>query len=148
MDVILLKKVQNLGNLGDKVSVKAGYGRNFLIPTGRAVPATAEQVAAFEARRAELERAAEDALTQAHGRKTQIEDLYVRIARRAGEEGRLFGSVGTADIAAAVNALGVELERQEIRLPAGPLRELGEFTIGVHLHTDVDAELKLELVPE
>ncbi len=149
MEVILLKNVENLGSLGDKVSVKAGYGRNYLIPSGSAVPATAENLAAFEARRAELEKAAAEALDIATGRKSQLEALAsVTIACRAGDEGRLFGSVGTSDIAEAVSEAGVEVRKQEVRLPQGPFRVAGEYEVELHLHTDVKAVVKVEVVPE
>lgn len=149
MDVVLLEKIDNLGDLGDKVSVKSGYGRNFLIPSGKAVPATRKNVAEFEARRAELEKQAAVALADAEQRKGRIEALTgVSISRKAGDEGRLFGSVGTSDIAEAVVAAGVELEKREVRLPEGPLHVTGEFEVQLHLHTDVDATLKLSIVPE
>ena len=147
MDVILLEKVDNLGNLGDKVSVKPGYGRNFLIPSGKAVAATESNVAEFEARRAELEKQAAEALAAAEARKARIEALSaVTITRKAGEEGRLFGSVGTADIAEAVVAAGAELEKREVRLPAGPFHVTGEFEVQVHLHSDVDAVVQIAIV--
>jgi len=146
MDVILLEKVENLGGLGDKVAVKPGYGRNFLIPTGKAVAATKANLEAFEARRAELEKQAMEALAAAEARKAKIEELSVSIARKAGDEGRLFGSVGAADIAAAVTAAGVELERREVRLSDGPFHNTGEYEVQLHLHTDVDATLKLVVV--
>ena len=130
MEVILLQKVENLGALGDKVAVKAGYGRNYLIPTGRAVPATPANLADFEARRAELEQAAGEALTQAQARATELEGVSVVIARKSGEEGRLFGSVGASDIAHAVNAMGVKLEKHEIRLAEGPFRITAFFSAG------------------
>lgn len=148
MDVILLQKVDNLGNLGDKVAVKSGYGRNFLIPSGRAVPATAENVAAFEARRAELEKEAAERLTEAEARKTKLDGLQITIACKAGDEGRLFGSVGTADIAQAATDAGVEVLKQEVRLPEGPFRVVGEFDVELHLHADVNATIKLTIVPE
>lgn len=148
MDVILLKKVDNLGNLGDKVSVKAGYGRNYLIPSGRAVPATDENLKAFEARRAQLEKEAADLLAVATKRKEQLDELQVTITCKAGDEGRLFGSVGTADIADAATAAGVDLTKQEVRLPSGPFRVAGEYDVALHLHADVDATLKLVIVPE
>ena len=149
MEVILLEKIDNLGGLGDKVNVKPGYGRNFLIPSGKAVAATKENLAEFEARRAELEKQAQEALSVAEARKVQIEALTgVSVARKAGDEGRLFGSVGTADIADAVTAAGVELSKREVRLPEGPLHTTGEFEIALHLHTDVDATLKLSVVAE
>ncbi|MCC5811842.1 MAG: 50S ribosomal protein L9 [Ectothiorhodospiraceae bacterium] len=138
MEVILLEKVENLGNLGDKVKVRPGYGRNFLIPHGKATPATAESIKAFEDRRAELERQAAEVLSAAEARKAQLEGLSVTIPAKAGDEGKLFGSVGTADIAEAVTAAGVEIAKQEVRLPEGPLRLTGEYQIDLHLHTDVD----------
>ncbi|MET0081714.1 MAG: 50S ribosomal protein L9 [Sedimenticola sp.] len=143
MDVILLEKVDNLGGLGDKVSVKPGYGRNFLIPGGKAVAATKANVEEFEARRAELEKQAAEALAAAEARKSAIEELSVTVARKAGDEGRLFGSVGTADIATAVTEAGVELAKREVRLPEGPFHTTGEYEVQLHLHTDVDATLKL-----
>jgi large subunit ribosomal protein L9 len=148
MEVILLKKVDNLGELGDKVSVRPGYGRNFLIPQGYAAPATKANLEAFEARRAELERQAAATLAEAQQRKAQLEGLRITIARKAGDEGRLFGSVGTADIADAVTEAGVALERHEVRLPEGTLRAVGEYEVDLHLHADVDAKLNLEIVAE
>ncbi|MCB1760764.1 MAG: 50S ribosomal protein L9 [Gammaproteobacteria bacterium] len=149
MDVILLEKIDNLGGLGDKVSVRAGYGRNFLIPSGKAVAATKKNLAEFEARRAELEKQAAEMLAEAEARKAKIEALgQLTIARNAGDEGRLFGSVGTGDIAERVTEAGVELAKREVRLPDGPLHVTGEFEIQLHLHSDVDATLKLAVVPE
>jgi large subunit ribosomal protein L9 len=148
MDVILLEKVDNLGNLGDKVAVRPGYGRNFLIPTGRAVAATPANLKAFEARRAELEKQAAERLAQAQARAERLDGLAVTIRHRAGEEGKLFGSVGTSDIAAAVEALGIEVERSEIRLPQGALRTTGEHDVTVHLHSDVNCALKVTVVGE
>jgi large subunit ribosomal protein L9 len=149
MDVILLKKVDNLGNLGDKVAVKAGYGRNFLLPSGSAVPATEENLAAFEARRAELEKQSAEQLAIAQERKARIDALGpITVACRAGEEGRLFGSIGTSDIAQAVTEAGVEIAKLEVRLPTGPFRVTGEYDVDLHLHTDVNAVVKLEIVPE
>ena len=147
MDVILLEKIDNLGGLGDKVSVKSGYGRNYLIPSGKAVSATKENIAEFEARRAELEKQAAEALAAAEARKAQIEALgTVTIARKAGDEGRLFGSVGTSDIAEAVTAAGVEVAKREVRLPSGPFHTTGEFEVDLHLHTDVNATVNLAVV--
>jgi large subunit ribosomal protein L9 len=149
MDVILLDKVQNLGDLGDKVSVKPGYGRNFLIPSGRAVPATEENIKEFEARRAELEKAAAEKLEAARARQEKINESTVTITRRAGDEGKLYGSVGTADIAEALTAAtGVGIERQEIRLPEGQIRQTGEYHLDVHLHSDVDASVTLVVEAE
>lgn len=149
MDVILLEKIDNLGGLGDKVSVRAGYGRNFLIPTGKAVVATKKNLAEFQARRAELEKQAAEMLAEAQARKVKLEALgTVSISRNAGDEGRLFGSVGTSDISDAVTAAGVELAKREVRLPDGPFHVIGEFDVQVHLHADVDATLKLAIVHE
>lgn len=148
MEVILLKKVVGLGSLGDKVSVRAGYGRNFLIPSGQAVAATAANLDAFEERRAELEREAAAALAAAEARRERLAGLTLTIVRRAGDEGRLFGSVGAADIAEAVQALGAELEKKEVRLSGGPLRAAGEHEVALHLHPEVEATLKVEIVAE
>ncbi len=143
MEVILLEKVDNLGGLGDKVTVKSGFGRNYLIPQSKAVSATKSNLEAFEARRSELEKQAGEAVTAAEARKAKLEEITATVARKAGEEGRLFGSVGTADIAAAVIKAGVTLLKKEIRLPDGPFHTLGEFEVQVHLHSDVDATIKL-----
>lgn len=148
MEVILLERVENLGNLGDKVNVKPGYGRNFLIPGGKAQAATADNVAAFEARRAELEKNAEEVLTTAEARKTALEAVKVTILANAGEEGKLFGSVGPADIASAVIAAGIDIEKKEVRMPEGPLREVGEFEVGIHLHTDINTSLTVIIEAE
>jgi len=148
MEIILLQKVDNLGNLGDKVHVKSGYGRNFLIPTGRAVPATEVNLKAFEARRAELEKEAAGKLGAAEARKAKLDGFAVTISCKAGDEGRLFGSVGTGDIASAVSEAGVELEKREVLLPDGPFRVAGEYEVTLRLHTDVNATLKLSIVPE
>jgi large subunit ribosomal protein L9 len=149
MEVILLEKVDNLGGLGDKVKVRPGYGRNYLVPTGRAVPANEANVAAFEARRAELEQQAAERLAAAEARKAQVEALgSVTVTHKAGEEGKLFGSVGTTDIAEACAAAGVEVAKSEVRLPEGPLRVAGEYEIELHLHADVNALLKVTIVAE
>jgi len=146
VDVILLKKVAGLGALGDKVSVRPGYGRNYLLPGGFAVAATAENLKAFEERRAELEREAAEALAAAEARKAKLDGLRVTIGRKAGEEGRLFGSVGTADIAEAVtSAAAVEVSRSEVRLPDGPLRAVGEFSISLRLHADLNCDVMVEV---
>jgi len=147
VDVILLKKVGGLGDLGDKVAVRPGYGRNFLIPSGCAVPATASNLKAFEERRAELEAQAAAALAEAEGRKTRLEGMAVTIARKAGDEGRLFGSIGTGDIAEAITEAGVEVLKGEVRLPAGPFRNAGEHEVELHLHSDVDVVVRIEIVP-
>jgi large subunit ribosomal protein L9 len=148
MDVILLEKVDNLGNLGDKVNVRPGYGRNFLIPSGKATAATEENIKAFEARRAGLEKAAAEILAAAEARRDKIEGLSVTIASKSGDEGRLFGSVGTGDIAHAISATGVEVERSEIRMPEGVFRMVGEYEVSVHLHSDVNATVKVVVVAE
>ena len=147
MEVILMKKVANLGNLGEKVDIRAGYGRNFLIPKGYAVPATAENLKRFEERRRELEQLAAEAYAIADERREELHGRSVTIARKAGDEGRLFGSVGTGDIAEAVQALGYKLSKQEIRLSTGSFRTTGHFEVRVHLHPEIDATLKVEIVP-
>jgi len=148
MDVILLEKILNLGNLGDKVSVKPGFGRNYLIPQGKAVPATPDKVAEFEQRRAELEKRAAEDLVAAEARANAFGALQITIARKAGEEGRLYGSVGTKDIADAVTAAGQELHKSEVRLPTGPLRQTGDYEIALQLHSDVMARLVVRVVAE
>jgi large subunit ribosomal protein L9 len=148
MDVILLEKVRNLGGLGDQVRVKPGYGRNFLIPGGKAVPATTQNIEKFEARRAELERSQADILARATARAESINGLALTLKRKAGAEGKLYGSVGTVDISEAVTGTGLELTRQEIRLPEGPFRNIGEFDVEIHLHTDVNATIKINIIPE
>lgn len=146
MEIILLEKIANLGNLGDKVSVRPGYGRNFLIPQGKAVVATASKLAEFEQRRADLEKKAAADLASAQARAESIRNTPVTITQKAGEEGRLYGSVGTRDIELAAKAEGLTLHKNEIRLPAGPLRHTGEYQIVIHLHSDVDAALPLKIV--
>ncbi|NOX92060.1 MAG: 50S ribosomal protein L9 [Gammaproteobacteria bacterium] len=148
MNVILLERVQNLGDLGDQVSVKAGYGRNFLIPQGKAVSASKDNVAKFEARRAELEKTAAEKLTAAEARKTALEALEITITQQAGDEGKLFGSVGTHDIAGAITAAGAEVSRAEVRLPEGALRQIGDYEVSVELHSDVQATVKLSVIAE
>jgi len=150
MEVILLEQVENLGGIGDKVKVKPGYGRNYLIPSGRAVPATAENVKVFEAKRAELEKHAAEKTAEAEARRVQVEALTdgVTITHKAGDEGRLFGSVGTVDIAHACSEAGVEVAKSEVRLPEGPFRVAGSYEVTLHLHTDVDAALTVNIVGE
>jgi len=148
MQVILLENIRNLGQLGDSVSVANGYGRNFLLPKGKAVPATKDNVEKFEARRAELEEKAAGILAAAQTRADQVAELAVTIEAHSGDEGKLFGSVGTKDIADAVSAAGVALEKHEVRLPTGALRNIGEFEIDIHLHADVNAILKLTVVAQ
>lgn len=148
MNVILLEKIAKLGDLGESVRVKAGYGRNFLIPQGKAVPATPENVEKFEARRAELERIAAEKQATAEARKDAISKLSISITQKAGDEGKLFGSVGTADIAQAITDAGVPVEKREIRLPAGPIRQIGDYVIEVELHSDVVAEININVAAE
>jgi len=148
MDVILLQKVANLGNIGDRVKVRSGYGRNYLLPGGKATLATPANVARFEARRAELEKLAGDELKSAQQRAAAMKEFKLTITAKAGSEGKLFGSVGTADIAEAVTAAGHELARSEVRLPAGPLRSVGEHSVHLHLHADVDLDLPVTIVAE
>lgn len=149
MEVILLENISNLGGLGDKVDVKAGFGRNYLIPQGKAVPATEGAIVKFEARRAELEAAAAEALAAAEARAATLNELQlITITANAGEEGKLFGSIGTRDIADAVTAAGVAVDKSEIRLPEGALRELGEYEVDVQIHGEVTAIIAVAVVPE
>ncbi|MGM0517670.1 MAG: 50S ribosomal protein L9 [Pseudomonadota bacterium] len=150
MQVILLSKVENLGSLGDVVRVRPGYARNFLIPYGKAKPATKVNMEEFEARRAELEKKAAEELAAAQARADKIgEEASVEIPVKAGAEGKLFGSVGTVEIATAVtDKFGVEVEKREVRLPEGALRALGEFPVQLHLHSEVDVDLTVVVVPE
>ena len=148
MEVILLEKVGKLGKIGDKVAVRAGYGRNFLLPQGKAIRATASNIAEFEARRAELEAAANAKLAEAEARAAKINELAITIAANSGDEGKLFGSIGTRDIADAATAAGVEVDKAEVRLPEGALREIGEYEIDVQVHSDVTAVLKLSVIAE
>jgi large subunit ribosomal protein L9 len=148
MQVILLQKVANLGNIGDRVKVRSGYGRNFLLPQGKATLATPENVARFEARRAELEAAARAQLTSAGERAEAMKDFRLTISAKAGTEGKLFGSIGTADIAEACSKAGFKVERSEVRLPTGPLRTIGEHLVSLHLHADVDVPLAVAVVAE
>lgn len=148
MEVILLEKVGKLGALGDKVTVKSGFGRNYLIPYGKAVPATAANVEQFEARRAELEKVAAEKLSAAQARAGQFEDKEITIVAKAGDEGKLFGSIGVRDIADALTAAGLAAEKSEVRLPEGPLRTTGEFEVALHLHSDVDTIVKVIVVGE
>ncbi len=143
MEIILLEKIANLGNMGEKVNVKPGYGRNYLIPQGKAAAATAENIAEYEARRVELEKASADAMTAAQARREELLEKVVTITSHAGEEGKLFGSVGTADIAQALTDGGTAVERHEVRLPEGAFRVVGEHEVLIQLHTDVDVTIKL-----
>jgi large subunit ribosomal protein L9 len=148
MEVILLEKIANLGNLGDKVSIKAGYGRNYLVPKGKAVPATAKKIAEFEARRAELEKAAEAKLSAAKSHAEKLSKLQIVITHKAGDEGRLFGSVGTHNIAEAINQAGGVIEKQQIRLPHGTIRHIGDYDVDVSLHSDVTVTMSIKIAPE
>jgi large subunit ribosomal protein L9 len=148
MEVILLQKVANLGNIGDKVKVKSGYGRNFLLPQGKATLATADNVAKFEARRAELEKTAHDELSVAQARAAKLEGFKLTITARAGGEGKLFGSVGTSDVTEGVQRAGHKIERSEVRLPHGPIRQAGEHIVHLHLHSDVTVDLPVVVVAE
>jgi large subunit ribosomal protein L9 len=148
MEVILLEKIGKLGNLGDKVSVKSGFGRNYLVPQGKAVPASEENVAKFEERRAELEAAAAEKLATANARAEVLNATEVTITAKCGDEGKLFGSIGTRDIADAITAAGAETCKSEVRLPEGALRSIGEFEIAVQLHPEVTATVKLAVVGE
>jgi large subunit ribosomal protein L9 len=149
MEIILLDKIANLGGLGDKVTVKSGYARNFLFPQGKAVPATKVNVEKFEARRAELEAKIAEQHAAAQARADKIAALgEVTIASPAGDEGKLFGSIGTRDIASAITAAGVEVTKSEVKLPVGTLRETGEFEIDLQIHSDVTASIKLVIIQE
>lgn len=149
MEVILLERVGKLGNLGDKVTVKPGFGRNFLFPYGKAVPATAANLAEFESRRAELEKAAAEQKAAADARAAKLENADVTIAANAGEDGKLFGSVGTREIADALNAAtGADVDKSEVRLPEGALRHTGEFELDIQLHSDVTVAVKVTVAAE
>ena len=148
MDLILLEKVQNLGDLGDLVKVKAGYGRNYLVPQGKAALANKENMALFEARRAELEAAAKDKLGQAQVRQSSLVDVVIEVSANASDEGNLYGSIGPREIAAAVSALGHELNKSEVIMGEGPIRTVGEFDVHVQLHSDVEAIIKVIVNPE
>ena len=148
MNVILLDNVENLGSVGDLVKVKPGYGRNYLLPQGKAALATPDNIKAIEARRAELEKAAAEELATAKTRAEAIQGMELVISANAGSEDKLFGSVGPIDITEAFAAVQVEVERSEIRMPDGPIHELGEFQIGVHLHPEVDVDVTVRVVAE
>ena len=148
MDIILLDKVGRLGAIGDKVSVMSGYARNFLLPQGKAVAATAKNIADFEERRAGLEAAAAAKIAEATARAEKLAELTVTIAANAGDEGRLFGSIGTRDIADAITAAGVSVAKSEVRLPQGVLRETGAYEIDVQLHAEVVQAVKLNVIAE
>ena len=148
MEVILLEKIHRLGDLGDTVKVRPGYGRNYLIPKRKAVPATPDNVAAFEERREELLKAQNESLALAEKRAEELDGFSVVIAARAGAGGKLFGSVGTADIAAAASRVGAEIEKREVRMPDGPIRELGDYQVSIHLHADLDKTIAVEIRSE
>jgi len=148
MEVILLQKVANLGNIGDRVKVKSGYGRNFLLPTGKATVATAANIAKFEVIRADLEKKAAAELTSASARAEALKEFRLELKAKAGNEGKLFGSVGTADIADALSAAGHAVERAEVRLPEGPIRLVGEHAVTLHLHADVDVQITVAITAE
>ncbi len=148
MEVILLTKVANLGSIGDRVKVKSGYGRNYLLPQGKATLATPANIRIFEARRAELEKAASDALRSAQARAEAMKDFKLLITAKAGSEGKLFGSIGTNDIAEACTRAGHRVARSEVRLGSGPIRSLGEHLVTLHLHTDVDVQLAVIVAAE
>ena len=148
MEVILLEKVANLGDLGDKVAIKSGYGRNYLVPQGKAVPATAEKIKEFEARRAELEKAAAEKLAAANVRASALGKLKIVISHKAGEEGKLFGSVGTQNIADAITEAGAKVEKHEIRMPDGVIRHIGNYDIDINLHSDVTVTMPISIAAE
>ena len=148
MEVILLTKVDNLGDLGEKVKVRPGYARNFLIPSGKAKFATAENLAEFEARRVELEKMAAETLATAEARKTELDGTKISITAKAVGEGKLFGSVGMVDIVNALNEAGKNVEKKEVRLPDGSFHHAGEYQVDIHLHSDVNATINLEIIGE
>lgn len=148
MEVILLTKIDNLGDLGDKVQVRPGYARNYLIPSGKAKFATAENLAEFEERRAELERISSESLSRAEARKVELDGFKITLTAKTAGEGKLFGSVGTSDIVNALKEAGKVVEKKEIRLPSGAFRQVGEYQVDIHLHTDVNATISLEVIGE
>ena len=148
MDVILLEKTANLGNLGDRVTIKAGYGRNYLIPQGKVVAATPKKIKEFEERRAELEKQAAEKLAAANARGEALSKLNIVITHKTGDEGRLFGSVGTQNVADAITAAGVKVEKAEVRMPKGVIRNIGEYDIDINLHTDVVVTLPIKVAAE
>ena len=148
MELILLEKIQNLGDLGDKVKVKPGYGRNFLMPQGKAVPATEKNIAHFEARRAELEKAATERMLAAQGRSTGLAGAVVTFSVNASDEGKLYGSIGPREIAEALIEMGHEVSKSEVIMGEGPIRNTGEFEVTLHLHADVEVPVKVVINPE
>ncbi len=148
MEVILFEKIDRLGGIGDLVNVKAGFARNFLLPQGKAKMATEANKAEIESRRAEFEKLATEALAAAEKRREQVEVLEIKITAKSGTEGKLFGSIGNIDISAALSEAGVEVEKREVRLPDGPIRQAGDYEITLHLHSDVDAVAKITIIGE
>lgn len=148
MDVILLDKIGKLGGLGDQVTVKPGYGRNYLVPYGLAVPATKENIEAFQAQRAELEAQAAERKAVAEARAEQLNDIELSLVSKAGDEGKLFGSIGPRDLAEAISSAGIEVAKSEVRMPQGPIRQTGEYDIDLHLHAEVDATVRVVVVAE
>ncbi|WP_249975757.1 50S ribosomal protein L9 [Vreelandella olivaria] len=148
MEVILLDNIGKLGGLGDKVTVKPGYGRNYLVPYGFAVPATKENVEAFEVQRAELEAQAAERKAEAQARAEQLNDIELSLVSKAGDEGKLFGSIGPRDLADAISSAGIEVAKSEVRMPQGPIRQTGEYDIDLHLHAEVDAVVRVVVVAE
>ncbi|MCC5883333.1 MAG: 50S ribosomal protein L9 [Halomonas sp.] len=148
MEVILLDNIGKLGGLGDKVTVKPGYGRNYLVPYGLAVPATKDNVEAFEAQRAELESQAAERKAIAESRAAQLAEIELSLVAKAGEEGKLFGSIGPRDLAEALGQAGIDVAKSEVRMPEGPIRQTGEYDIDLHLHAEVDATVRVVVVAE
>ncbi|MGJ8515668.1 50S ribosomal protein L9 [Carnimonas bestiolae] len=148
MEVILLDNFGKLGELGDKVTVKPGYGRNYLVPYGLAVPATRENVEAFEARRAELEAEAALRRAEAESRASQLADIELSLVAKAGDEGKLFGSIGPRDLAEAIAQAGIDVAKSEVRMPEGPIRNTGEYDVELHLHADVEALVRVVVTAE
>lgn len=148
MEIILLQKVANLGNIGDRVKVKSGYGRNYLLPQGKGTLATADNIAKFESRRAEIEQAAKAELEAAQARAAKLEGFKLTLTAKAGGEGKLFGSIGTTDIAEGARKAGHAIERSEVRLPQGPIRLAGEHVVQIHLHTDLTVDLPVTVIGE
>lgn len=148
MEVILLDNIGKLGGLGDKVTVKPGYGRNYLVPYGLAVPASKDNVEAFEAQRAELEAQAAERKAIAESRAAQLAEIELSLVAKAGDEGKLFGSIGPRDLAEALGQAGIEVAKSEVRMPEGPIRQIGEYDIDLHLHAEVDATVRVVVVAE
>jgi len=146
MEIILLEKIQNLGTIGDQVKVRGGYGRNYLIPQGKAVPATAENIETFETRKSDLLEKANSQLANSQARAEKIKELTITISSKAGDEGKLYGSIGARDIAAAITEAGVEISKSEIQLPNGPIRNVGEHEISLQIHADVNLVMSIEVI--